>query len=79
MKGRVCVDLTVAVTEAGMEAWEEEFWQGWEGPTMTEFVWIDEEVGLRENEIRDEASVTIGWVEFLRLMFSARLSEEENN
>lgn len=45
---------------------------------MTAFVWVEEEVGLRENEI-DEESATGGWEEFLRLKVSARLSEEENN
>lgn len=34
----------------------------------------DEEVGLREKEMRDEASVTTGWVGLLRLKGSARLS-----
>lgn len=46
---------------------------------MTLLVWVDEEVGLRENEIRDEASVPVGWVEVLRLKVSASVSEEENN
>lgn len=46
---------------------------------MTAFVWVHEEVGLRENEMRDEESATDGWVELLRLKVSARLSEEENN
>lgn len=47
---------------------------------MTEVVWEqqDEEVGLREKVIRDEASVIPGWVEVSRLKASARLSEEGN-
>ncbi len=45
---------------------------------MTAVVWEqeDEEVGLREKEMRVEASVTTGWVEVSRLKGSARLSEE---
>lgn len=40
-------------------------------------VWeqVDEEVGLIEKEMRDEPSVTPGWVEVSRLKDSARLSE----
>lgn len=45
---------------------------------MTAVVWEqeDEEVGLREKEMRVEASVTTGWVEVSRLKGSARVSEE---
>lgn len=45
---------------------------------MTAAVWEqeDEEVGLMENEMRDEASVTPGWAEVSRLKGSARFSEE---
>lgn len=45
---------------------------------MTAVVWEQEgeEVGLIEKEMRDEASVTPGWVEVSRLKVSARLSEE---
>lgn len=48
---------------------------------MTAVVWEqeDEEVGLIEKEMRDEASVTPGWVEVSRLKVSARFSEEGNN
>lgn len=47
---------------------------------MTAVVWEqeDEEVGLMENEMRDEASVTPGWVEVSRLKGSARLSVKGN-
>ena len=48
---------------------------------MTDVEWEQEEVqevGLREKEIRDEASVTPGWVGVSRLKASARLSEEGN-
>lgn len=45
---------------------------------MTAVVWEqdDEQVRLREKEMRAEASVTTGWVEVSRLKSSARLSEE---
>lgn len=41
---------------------------------MTAFVWVEEEVELMEHEVRDEELATAGWVEFLRLKVSARLS-----
>lgn len=41
---------------------------------MTAFVWVEEEVELRENEVRGEELATGGWVELLRLKVSARLS-----
>ncbi len=72
------MELTVAVTEAGVEASEEELCLSWEVASMPAAVWEqeDEEVGLREKEMRDEASVATGWVEVSRLNRSARLSEE---
>lgn len=78
MKGGDCVELAVAVAEAGVVARLEELWLGWEGASMTAVVWEqeDEEVGLREKEMRDEASFPPGWVEDLRLKGSARLSEK---
>lgn len=71
------MELTVAVTEAG-SASEEELCLSWEVASMTAVVWEqeDEEVGLREKEMREEASVTTGWAEVSRLNCSARLSEE---
>lgn len=49
---------------------------------MTAVVWEedDEEVGFNEKEMRDEASVTTGWAEFLTIKVSTRLSDKgENN
>lgn len=62
------MELTVTV-----EVWEED---EEEGASMTAWEWEQggEEVGWREKEMREEASVTTGWVEVSRLKGSVRLS-----
>lgn len=62
--------------EAGVEVWEEELWLSWEEASMTAAFCEqeDEEVGLTEKEMREEASVTPGWVGVSKPKRSARFS-----
>lgn len=78
MKGGGCVELTVAETAAGVEAWGGELWLSRVGASRTVVEWEQgvEEVGFRVKEMMDEVSFTTGWVEVSRQNCSARLSEK---